>query len=305
MWEDRRTAAIAVAATLDAAGAPSTDRVMSIDAASTKYWSGRGGVVLVNDPLDTIRDVALAYDIRWLVLDKDDAVPAAAGIQADRPAWLGPPLDTGHRRSGGLSRGVRAVTRREAWLSAAGIFLVALVVRTWFAAQIDFPQPQDAAYYAGVSRNLVEGRGLVSDSIWSYQTPPLEFPRPAFEVWLPLPSILAAIPMALFGATFASSQVFAVVIGAIVPVLAWRLAADVAAERGLSTTPGPHARHRHRPHDRDLPPAPAPLRPARFDDAVHGARPGGVPADEPDRRAIRSGQRSRIRGSSRSASSSA
>jgi hypothetical protein len=128
------------------------------------------------------------------------------------------------------------VTRREAWLSATGIFLVALLVRAWFASQIDFPQLQDAAYYAGVSRNLVEGRGLVSDSIWSYQTPPLEFPRPAFEVWLPLPSLLAAIPMALLGATFASSQVFAVVTGAIVPVLAWRLAADVAGERGLWTT---------------------------------------------------------------------
>ena len=42
--------------------------------------------------------------------------------------------------------------------------------------------------------------------------------------------------MALLGATFASSQVFAVVTGAFVPVLAWRLAADVAAERGMSTT---------------------------------------------------------------------
>ena len=71
-------------------GRPPTDRVMSIDAASTKYWTGRGGVVLVNDPLDTIRDVARAYDIRWLVLDKDDTVPAAAPVMAgDRPAWIG------------------------------------------------------------------------------------------------------------------------------------------------------------------------------------------------------------------------
>ena len=35
----------------------------------------------------------------------------------------------------------------------------------------------------------VEGRGLVSDALWSYQTPPLVFPRPAFEVWLPLPTL--------------------------------------------------------------------------------------------------------------------
>src|SRR6476469_4607172 len=128
------------------------------------------------------------------------------------------------------------MTRREVVLSAVPIFLVALVVRIWFAGQVPFPELQDAGYYFGVARNLVEGRGLVSAAIWSYQTPPLVFPRPAFEVWLPLPSLLAAIPMAFAGATFAVSQWSAVVIGSIVPVLAWRLAADVATERGLSVS---------------------------------------------------------------------
>ncbi len=95
-WEGRRERGLAVASTLDAAGAPASDRVMSLDASSTKYWTGHGGVVLVNDPLDTIHDVARAYDIRWLVLDADDTVPAARPIIAgDRPSWIGPPLTTG------------------------------------------------------------------------------------------------------------------------------------------------------------------------------------------------------------------
>ena len=73
---------------------PPSDRVMSIDASSTKYWSGHGGVVLVNDPLDTIHQVATAYDIRWLVLDRADSVSAVAPILdgAPLPAWLGPPI---------------------------------------------------------------------------------------------------------------------------------------------------------------------------------------------------------------------
>lgn len=133
------------------------------------------------------------------------------------------------------------VTRREAWLTAAGIFVVALVVRAVAAAAIPFPA-QDAAYYVGVARNLVEGHGLVSNAGWSYLTPPLELPRPAFEVWLPLPALLAAIPMALSGAgdqipletAMRASQVTSVPLGAILAVLAWRLAADVAVERGLS-----------------------------------------------------------------------
>ena len=125
------------------------------------------------------------------------------------------------------------MTRREMLLSAGLVFVVALITRAIFASQIVFPKPEDTAYYVGVARNLLDGRGLVSDALWSYQTPPLAFPRPAFEVWLPLPTFVAAIPMAILGSSFAAAQVSSVLVGAIVPVLAWRLAADVAEERGL------------------------------------------------------------------------
>jgi hypothetical protein len=125
------------------------------------------------------------------------------------------------------------MSRREAVLSAGFAFLVALAVRAWAASLIVFPKPEDTAYYVSVARNLVDGRGLVSDAIWSYQTPPLVFPRPAYEVWLPLPTLLAAIPMALLGTSFTAAQVASVLVGALVPVLAWRLGADVGEELEL------------------------------------------------------------------------
>jgi hypothetical protein len=127
------------------------------------------------------------------------------------------------------------MTRREALLSVALVFAVALVVRAATAMLIVFPKPEDTAYYVGVARNLLEGRGLVSDAIWSFHTEPLTFPKAAFEVWLPLPTWLAAGSMAIFGMSFTAAQVPFVIIGALVPVLAWRLAADVAQERALST----------------------------------------------------------------------
>ena len=125
--------------------------------------------------------------------------------------------------------------RREAWLSAGAVFALALAVRAVAAATLSFPVPEDTAYYAGVARNLVEGRGLVSDALWSYQTPPLEVPRAAFEVWLPLPTLIAAVPIWLAGAAnwFRAAQVFSVVVSAIGAALAWRLGADVAAEMKL------------------------------------------------------------------------
>jgi hypothetical protein len=93
-WSERRDRFVAVGTALDAAGSPRSDRVMSIDASSTRYWTGHGGVVLVNDPLETIHDVARAYDIRWLVLDRADAVSAVAPILdgGPRPSWLGDPI---------------------------------------------------------------------------------------------------------------------------------------------------------------------------------------------------------------------
>lgn len=126
------------------------------------------------------------------------------------------------------------MSRREAWLSALGIFALALAVRVLAAQAVVFPIPEDTAYYYGVARNLVEGRGLVSDALWSYATPPLVLPRPAFEIWLPLPTLLVAPLMALAGSTdFRIAQVVPVLVGALVPVLAWCLAADLAVERGL------------------------------------------------------------------------
>jgi len=92
-WADHRADLRFAAAALDAAGAPLSDRVMSTDASGTRYWSGRGGVVLVNDPLPTIEQVARAYQVRWLILERAGAPPAIAPIldSAARPAWIGPP----------------------------------------------------------------------------------------------------------------------------------------------------------------------------------------------------------------------
>jgi hypothetical protein len=93
-WAEKRDRMAAVADALDAAGAPASDRLMSIDAAGYRYATGRGGVVLVNDPLDTVAAVARAYDIRWLILERGDSVPAVEPIlvRGERPAWVGPPI---------------------------------------------------------------------------------------------------------------------------------------------------------------------------------------------------------------------
>jgi hypothetical protein len=97
-WDEKRSRAEAVAQGLVDGGALPDDRVMSIDASGTRYWTGHGGVVLVNDPIDTVESVARAYGIRWLVLETLDGVPATTEILVDgrRPPWVGAAvMDTG------------------------------------------------------------------------------------------------------------------------------------------------------------------------------------------------------------------
>ena len=91
-WAAGRDQLLAVGDALDAAGAPEAARVMSIDAAATRYWTGRPGVVLVNDPLETIAEVAHAYDVDWLVLDRGAVDTTTPVLDGERPEWVGEPI---------------------------------------------------------------------------------------------------------------------------------------------------------------------------------------------------------------------
>ena len=91
-WGVDRTSRLALAAELDRIGIPPTDRLMTIDAGGFKYFTGHGGVVSPDDPIDTIRAVAQAYQIRWLVLERSAVVDALEPVLLDdrRPNWIGP-----------------------------------------------------------------------------------------------------------------------------------------------------------------------------------------------------------------------
>ena len=261
---------------------------MSIDASGTRYWTGHGGVVLVNDPLDTIHDVARAYDIRWLVLERGDAVPAVAPILdgGPLPAWLGEPIlaEGSPTAAGRLPRAGDAMTRREAVLSAVGIFAVAFVVRVVFASQIVFPKPEDTAYYVG--RRPEPARGPRARLRC-----PVELRDAAARVPAPGVRGLAAAPE-LPGRDPDGSPRHDVRGG---PVVVGHRRGDragpgLAARRRrregtrASHRPRPDARDRDRADRRGLPAAPPPLGAPRLDDAVRGPRPGVVPGHVPHRR---------------------
>jgi hypothetical protein len=131
-----------------------------------------------------------------------------------------------------------------AWLTPAVLYLVALAVRLAAASFGRFPITEDGAYYVGAARQLVEGHGLTTLALWSYSTPPLELPRPAFELWMPMASFMSAIPMSLLGTSFAAAQWGAVLLGSLIAPLTWWVArdacqaVDLPADRAIAVSVG-------------------------------------------------------------------
>jgi hypothetical protein len=105
-WDATRQDRIALAAELDRLGVGGEERLLTIDAAGYKYWTGRPGVVTPNDPIDTIEAVARAYDTRWLVIERNDLADALTPVLRGeaRPAWIGPPAFSIPARDGGVPR---------------------------------------------------------------------------------------------------------------------------------------------------------------------------------------------------------
>jgi hypothetical protein len=92
-WGRERHLRQLVAAELDRMHVGPDEYLMSADASGFKYFTGRGGVVTVNDPLATVEAVGRAYHIRWLVLERRSIVDRLGDVLkgTGHLPWIGPP----------------------------------------------------------------------------------------------------------------------------------------------------------------------------------------------------------------------
>ena len=119
------------------------------------------------------------------------------------------------------------------WAAPAGLFLLALAIRAFAAALLPAPPTEGSAWYADVAAAIATGRGAVADATWSYATPPLVLPKPAFELWMPLASLVALPAIALLGPGWAAVQAAGIVVGAAAAPLAWAVGRDAGRRAGL------------------------------------------------------------------------
>jgi hypothetical protein len=101
---------------------------------------------------------------------------------------------------------------------------IALLLRLGAGAAQHAMVPEYAAYYTTVAEQVARGHGLTVPYAWSYLTPAvtngLALPRPAFDVWLPAPSLVAVPFVGLLGGDGASRLAGALAGAALVPLVA-------------------------------------------------------------------------------------
>jgi len=123
------------------------------------------------------------------------------------------------------------MTHRAVWRDAALVFALALAVRIAFVLPQAQPGYMDAYYYTVGAQQLAAGRGFTEPFIWNYLDNPSGLPQPSHQYWMPLPSILAALSMRVFGINFRAAQVPFVLLSALLAVIAYAIAWQTAVSR--------------------------------------------------------------------------
>jgi hypothetical protein len=82
-------------------------------------------------------------------------------------------------------------------LLAALLFVAALGVRWLYTGVVTFPPSDESAFYLTTAENILSGRGLEVDTLWSYQFPFQEVTHPSHEHWMPLTTALLAAAFAV------------------------------------------------------------------------------------------------------------
>lgn len=109
---------------------------------------------------------------------------------------------------------------------ARAVFLVALFVASfalrWYVTRDRVSAGHgDVAAYFHVAKNLAAGRGFVQDCIFEYLNRPAGIPAPSNSWWLPLPSIVAASGLALFGDGYSAAKIPMIALSSLIPLLVY------------------------------------------------------------------------------------
>jgi hypothetical protein len=112
------------------------------------------------------------------------------------------------------------------------LFLSGLLIFGILALFQGVPGYMDAEYYYLGGENLASGKGFWEMVIWNYLDDPAGLPNPSHAYWMPLPSLLAAAGLVVFGqGSFFSAQIPFILLAACIPLISFRIASLIYNSR--------------------------------------------------------------------------
>ncbi|MBN1661611.1 MAG: hypothetical protein JXA93_24670, partial [Anaerolineae bacterium] len=120
--------------------------------------------------------------------------------------------------------GQDSARHQRTWLWLLALALAVRLLTAWLLEQ---PGYTDTYYYATGARELALGRGLVERFVWNYLDPPNQVVHPGYLYWMPLASILGWLGTIVLGNSFRAMQAPFVLISALLPLVAYRIALDL------------------------------------------------------------------------------
>ena len=112
------------------------------------------------------------------------------------------------------------------------LFFLGLGVTSLVAIFQDSPGYMDADYYYAGGVRLAQGFGFSEPFLWNFLDDPQGLPHPSHTYWMPLPSILVMLGMALSGAeNFAGGKLLYLIIAGFIPVITSALAFSLTGKK--------------------------------------------------------------------------
>jgi hypothetical protein len=112
------------------------------------------------------------------------------------------------------------------------LFFLGLGVTSVVAMFQDSPGYMDADYYYAGGMRLAQGYGFSDPFLWNFLDDPQGLPHPSHTYWMPLPSILVMLGMALTGAeNFTSGRLFYLLVAGFIPVVTCALAFSLTGKK--------------------------------------------------------------------------
>lgn len=111
------------------------------------------------------------------------------------------------------------------------LFLLAFLFRVAAALPQQRPGYMDAAYSYDIALNLVQGQGLVEPFLWNYLDDPAGLPHPSHLYWMPLPTLLAWLGLAVLGPSYRAAQMVFALTSALLPLVSYGVALQITGER--------------------------------------------------------------------------